>query len=89
MLNCFDTKPPVRKDPAVHVYLSSDLLVKQPGGQGPPKLTGETGEASKKSLELRLPATTGRLFHCNSEVFQRRAIEPLSSVQRADGSYIG
>src|SRR5882757_7158343 len=71
MLNCFDTKLPVRKDPAVHVSLSSDSLVKQ---HVPP--TWRAVEARASSDNYRM------VLHCSSEELQRRAMNAVSGTAR-------
>ena len=74
----------VRKDPAVHVSLSSDSLFKQPGDRrkSPPPVARRVVEAHA-SENHRIP------FHCSSEELQWRVIAPTTSGWRADGRYIG
>jgi len=77
-------KEAARKDPAVHVSLSSDSLFKQPGDRrkSPPPVARRVVEAHA-SENHRIP------FHCSSEELQRRVIAPTTSGWRADGRYIG
>jgi hypothetical protein len=77
-------KEVARKDPAVHVSLSSDSLFKQPGDRrkSPPPVARRVVEAHA-SENHRIP------FHCSSEELQRRVIAPTTSGWRADGRYIG
>ena len=60
-----------RKDPAVHVSLSSYSLVKQPGDLAIPT-PRYAGEPSKP----RTPENRRMLVHYSSEELQRRAIAP-------------
>ena len=60
-----------RKDPAVHVSLSSDSLFKQPrdhGGPSPP--------VNRRAVEARASEYNRIPFHYSSEELQRRAIAP-------------
>jgi hypothetical protein len=60
-----------RKDPAVHVSLSSDSLFKQPGDHGDPHPPVDQGAVEARASEYnRIP------FHYSSEELQRRAIAP-------------
>lgn len=52
---------PVRKDPAVHVSLSSDSLVKQPGNLAIP--TCRAGKASKRAIETHASEYNRMHFH--------------------------
>ena len=60
-----------RKDPAVHVSLSSDSLFKQPGDHGDPHPS-----VSRRAVEARASENYRMPFHCSSEELQRRAIAP-------------
>src|SRR5471030_1940236 len=77
-------KEAARKDPAVHVSLSSDSLFKQPGDRrkSPPPKAWRVVEAHASDND-RMPS------HCSSEELQRRVIAPTTSGWRADGRYIG
>ena len=70
-----------RKDPAVHVSLSSDSLVKQPGDHGDPPLRS-VGEPPKPETSDR-NRTTG---HTISEELRRRAIAPESGRRAVVGA---
>jgi len=61
----------VRKDPAVHVSLSSDSLFKQPGDRGDPR-----PPVSRRAVEARASENHRLPFHFASEKLQRRAITP-------------
>ena len=67
-----------RKDPAVHVSLSSDSLVKQPG------FVAESfpGKGRRTVEAPFLPTTIGSFFTCISEELQRRAIAPRRAACR-------
>ncbi|SRR6266550_4971334 len=72
-----------RKDSAVHVSLSSDSLVKQPGDHGgPPSRCAGKPPKPKPSDRNR---TTGHLI---SEELRRRAIAPESGAARRCGGFI-
>ena len=72
-----------RKDSAVHVSLSSDSLVKQPGNHGdPPSRCAGKPPKPKPSDRNR---TTGHLI---SEELRRRAIAPESGAARRCGGFI-
>ena len=60
-----------RKDPAVHVSLSSDSLFKQPGDRGDPH-----SPVSRRAIETRASEYNRMHVHCSSEELQRRAIAP-------------
>ena len=60
-----------RKDSAVHVSLSSDSLVKQPGDRAVPLPGVPESRRSPKH-----PTEIGRLVTTISEVLRRRAIAP-------------
>ena len=60
-----------RKDPAVHVSLSSDSLFKQPGNHG-----GSHPSVSRRAVEARASENHRIPIHCSSEELQRRAIAP-------------
>ena len=60
-----------RKDPAVHVSLSSDSLFKQPGDHGDPH-----PPVSRRAVEARASEYDRMPFHYSSEELQRRAIAP-------------
>jgi hypothetical protein len=66
---------PVRKDPAVHVSLSSDSLVKQPGDLTIPTCQN-AGKVSKRAIETHASEYNRMHFHWSSEELQRRAIAP-------------
>jgi hypothetical protein len=69
----FPIEEAARKDSAVHVSLSSDSLVKQPGDHGdpPPRYAGEPPKPETSDRNR----TTG---HTISEELRRRAIAPES-----------
>jgi hypothetical protein len=72
-----------RKDSAVHVSLSSDLLVKQPGPrQSPTLVNSQTVEARGLRFLIGCPVTL------ISEELRRRAITPKRAARRT-GRYIG
>jgi len=60
-----------RKDPAVHVSLSSDSLFKQPGDHGDPR-----SPVNRRAVEARASDYDRMPFHYSSEELQRRAIAP-------------
>jgi hypothetical protein len=60
-----------RKDPAVHVSLSSDSLFKQPGDHG-----GPHSPVNRGAVEAHASEYDRMLFHYSSEELQRRAIAP-------------
>ena len=60
-----------RKDPAVHVSLSSDSLFKQPGDHGDPH-----PPVDRRAVEARASEYNRIPFHYSSEELQRRAIAP-------------
>ena len=60
-----------RKDPAVHVSLSSDSLFKQPGDHGDPR-----PPVNRRAVEARASEYNRMPFHYSSEELQRRAIAP-------------
>jgi hypothetical protein len=68
-----------RQDPAVHVSLSSDSLVKQRGAKTIPP--SGTAEPSKP----KPPMLIGSLFATISEELQRRAIAPRRGARRVGG----
>ena len=65
-------KDTVRKDPAVHVSLSSDSLVKQPGNLAVSNLPGR----AEKPTKFEPPTSSRRSCPHISEELQRRAIAP-------------
>jgi hypothetical protein len=73
-----------RKDPAVHVSLSSDSLFKQPGDREDPQ-----PPEARRVVEAHASEYNRMPFHCSSEELQRRVIAPTTSGWRADGRYIG
>jgi len=73
-MNCFVTKQPVRKDPAVHVSLSSDSLFKQPGDLAIPNLPSRQG--NQTTGEAHASDNSRMHFHWSSEELRRRAIAP-------------
>jgi hypothetical protein len=60
-----------RKDPAVHVSLSSDSLFKQPEDHGDPH-----PPVNRRAVEARASEYDRIPFHHSSEELQRRAITP-------------
>ena len=68
----FPIEEAVRKDSAVHVSLSSDSLVKQPGNPGGFHPPGEP----RKPTKLEPPTSSRRSYPHISEELQRRAIAP-------------
>ena len=60
-----------RKDPTVHVSLSSDSLFKQPGDHGDPH-----PPVNRRAVEARASEYNRIPFHYSSEELQRRAIAP-------------
>ena len=60
-----------RKDPAVHVSLSSDSLFKQPGNRG-----DSHSPMNRRAIEARASDNHRIPFHCSSEELLRRAITP-------------
>ena len=68
----FRLEKAVRKDSAVHVSLSSDSLVKQPGNPAVSKLPG----ASREADEIRTSDFFSEACPHISEELQRRAITP-------------
>ena len=79
----------VRKDLAVHVSLSSDSLVKQPGpespfGTGVPTPYGNAGEPSKPALR---PRSGGRFTALNDEELRGRVISPKGGGAPCWGVY--
>jgi len=77
-------KEAARKDPAVHVSLSSDSLFKQPGN-----LRDSHLRKARRVVEAHASENHRIPFHCSSEELQRRVIAPTTSGWRADGRYIG
>jgi hypothetical protein len=69
-----------RKDSAVHVSLSSDSPVKQPGSRSDPRLRCG-GEPSK----LQHPTAIGGLFTGISEELRRRDLTPKAAARRRGG----
>src|SRR5437763_198288 len=70
-----------RKDSAVHVSLSSDSLVKQPGDHGDPPLRCAVEPSKPESSDRN--RTTG---HTISEELRRRAIAPESGRRAVVGA---
>jgi hypothetical protein len=66
------TRGAVRKDSAVHVSLSSDSLVKQPGNLAVSNLPGR----AEKPTKFEPPTSSRRFCPHISEELQRRAIAP-------------
>ena len=73
----------VRKDSAVHVSLSSDSLVKQPGARLTPF------PASRKADETTASEPYRRPFLDKSEELLRRATEPVSGRRAVWRGYMG
>ena len=72
-------KDAVRKDSAVHVSLSSNSLVKQPGSASAPPHP----MASQRAIEAsKLPTTIGSFVTLVSEELRRRIIAPSSRRRR-------
>jgi hypothetical protein len=72
-----------RKDSAVHVSLSSDSLVKQPGTVAIP--SPENRRAAETQSRRPKPA----LCHTKGEELRRRVITPYERTARRCGGYIG
>jgi hypothetical protein len=73
-----------RKDPAVHVSLSSDSLVKQPGDHGdpPPRYAGEPPK-------LKTSDRNRTTVHTIGEELRRRAIAPKGGRRAVVGAIYG
>jgi hypothetical protein len=74
----------VRKDSAVHVSLSSDSPVKQPGS-----LAAPTPRQSREADEARPPTPSRRSVPHESEELQGRAIAPIADGAPNDRGYMG
>jgi hypothetical protein len=73
-LKPFPFEKAVRKDSAVHVSLSSDSLVKQPGNLAVSNLSGR----AEKPTKFEPPTSSRRSCPHISEELQRRVITPLA-----------
>jgi len=77
----------VRKDPAVHVSLSSDSVFKQPERPGRGRSNSHP-PANRRAVEARASENCRIPFHCSSEELQQRASAP-GGGRRAEERYIG
>jgi hypothetical protein len=72
-----------RKDPAVHVSLSSDSPVKQPGN-----LAVSASRYAEKPTKLKPPTSIGGSVPAISEELRRRVIAPVSGRRAVSKGYM-